>query len=274
MKLSECKDYFAERINLLKINTINTYSIDLAYISQRWSNILSTTTFTISYLLLISVAYNNVDVVAGYTKNDSLFLSLVGQLNYYIMWVWGAGNVASMITDVNRGGLDLILTKPLPSLFYVSTRRIGLVGFFTQGMVTIIMIALFINWSVIYISPLNLFLGIIVFICGQLALNAFQFAFAIPVFWQGEATELSSLSLEFIGMPTQIPFEALYPSLKALFTTLIPVAISTVVCTSVLLNKSNPIPLTILSAGVALLAILFKSYLWRLAMRQYTSASS
>jgi len=274
MKLSAFKDYFSERAGLLIINIINTYQTDVAYMSQRWSSILSTTTFTLSYLLLIHIVYSNVHTIAGYSQNDSLFLSLIGQLNYYIMWVWGIGNIASLVSDVNRGNLDLLLTKPLPSLFYISTRRIGLLGFFTQGLPTLLIIAVFIDWSQIPFNWVNLFFGVIVFICGQLALNAFQFAFAIPVFWQGEATELSSLSLEFMGIPTQIPFEALSQSLKVLFSTLIPVGLSTVVCTSVLLGKSDPIPLTLLSILVTLIALVIKNYLWRIALLQYTSASS
>lgn len=274
MKRSGFSDYFSERIQLIKINTINTYQIELAYFSQRWASLLSTATFTLSYILLINIVYNSVHLIATYSKNDSLFLSLIGQISYYIMWLWGTSNIQSLITFVNRGDLDLIITKPLPTLFYITFRRIGVVGFLTSGLPTLVLLGLFVNWTEISIAPLNLFLGIIVFICGQIALNTFQFIFAIPVFWQGESTELFDVSMEFLGVPTQIPFEALYSGLKIVFTTFIPVAISTVVCTSVLLGKSDPWSLVALSIVVAVVSILVKNYLWSVAMRQYTSASS
>ncbi|MDQ3099495.1 MAG: ABC transporter permease [bacterium] len=274
MKPSGFNSYFTERLQLIKINTINTYQIELAYFSQRWASLLSTLTFTLSYILLINIVYNNVHFIASYSKNDSLFLSVVGQINYYIMWTWGTTNIQNLITFVNRGDLDLILIKPLPTLFYITFRRIGLVGFLTQGLPTLILLAAFVNWSEIYVAPLNLLLGIIVFICGQIALNSFQFMFAIPVFWQGESTELFNVSMEFLGVPTQIPFEALYSGLKIVFTTIIPVAISTVICTSVLLGKSDPRPLVLVSIFVAVVSSILKKYLWNVAMKQYTSASS
>ncbi len=274
MKQSAFKDYFGERFEILKVNTINTYQIEMAYFSQKWANLLSTVTFTFSFILFIAIIYSNVHEIASYTKNDSLFLFIVAQTNYYVMWLWGTSNIQSLITSVNKGSLDLFLVKPLPTLFYVTFQKIGLIGFLTQGVPTLVIMAFFVNWSDIYVSPLNLLFGIIVFICGQIALNVFQFLFALPVFWQGEATELFGLSMEFITYPTQIPFEALSSGFKLLFTTLIPVSISTVLCTSVLLGKSDPVPLVLLSIVVAIVGTLLKGYLWSVAMRQYTSASS
>lgn len=271
MKLSEYKEYITERTSLVKISVINTFHQDNAYIGEKWGNLLSTAMYTVTYLLFIHVLYENVQTIASYTKNEMLFFTFIGQISFYTLWTLSMENYRNLIIDVNKGNLDLILVKPVPALFYVSLRKISILTILRDGIPTLFIVSL-IQWQELQLHILPVVAGIAIFICGQLTINAFQFLFTLPAFWFGEARELFGISFDFVT--EQMPFEGLNNWLKVLFTTLIPTYFSTSVATSVMLEKSNVFIMIFLSLSVASLMIILKQYLWQVALRSYTSASS
>lgn len=270
--LSVFKNFIFERLAILAINVRNTYEEETAYFANNWAHILSTTVFTLTYLVFINVLYANVDSIAGNSKDEMLFFTLINQLNFYSLFSWSYHNLDELIKDVNRGDLDMILTKPLPHLFYITFRKVSVIQLLRDATIPLIAVISVINWSELSLNRTSLLAGIVVLICGQIAFHTVQFFLAIPVFWKGESRTLFNLAYTLFN--PNIPFEGYPTILKVGLTVFLPILISTALSTSVILNKTNPLLMVIFSVSIAATCLALKSWGWKLALRNYTSASS
>lgn len=270
--LSACKSSLVLRWNLLKLAVRNSYLIETAYFLNNWVGLLSAFIFTITYVLFINVIFSNVSSMAGYNHQEILFLALLGQLNFYLLAVGSLANWDRLIQDVNQGSFDLVLIKPVPSLFYVSLQRINLIEFLRDSLIPIAFMVWVIDWHQLELHPLNLGLGIVVFICGLLTADAIKCLLSLPVFWKGESHELSMTFYSLIG--NDFPWEGLSRLMQGTLGALIPILVGTSIATSVMLGKSPVWPLTFFSLGIATLFVIIKTAAWHYALKNYTSASS
>lgn len=275
MKLSEFKESLKERLGLLRANTVFTAQKELAYAGNNWASVLSTTFFTFSVLIFINVIYSNVKMVAGYTYNEMLLYFFVYQMTYYGNYFLTTRNLDNLIFDVNKGNLDMVLVKPVPSLFFIMTRTISLVSVITDAIPPTLAIVLSINWNSLDIPFSLAFIAIIVWILGLIALHTFQILAALPVFWFGESQNLLDLASNTTGASgTMIPLEGYSQNLQKLLGTIIPMLIAGGFTTSILLGKSNPLFLFTWALVVAIIAIIIRNFAWKFALKHYTSASS
>lgn len=276
MKLLEFKESFTQRFDLLKANTVFTFQKETAYWADNWASVLSTTFYTIAMLIFINVLYANVKTIVGYDKNDMLLFFLIGQMTFYSTWAISAQNMQELILDVNRGDLDLILTKPIPALFYITFKRIRIFSnLIRDGIPPTLAIVFAIDWSSFQFSASSILVGVVIFILGQVCLHVLQFLSVIPVVWLGESKSIFKLAFDIENYAGRfIPLEGFNSYFRVIFGVFIPVMISTSFTTSILLNKSEAIPLLIWSIIVTLCALGMRSWVWKLALRNYTSASS
>ena len=272
MKLSEYKKALNLRLNILKINLVNTWQIETAYFSENWGNLLSTVMYTLTFVLFVNVIFANVNELAGYTKNEMLFFSMMAQLNFYLIYFWSFNNVEDMIVDVNKGNLDMVLTKPLPGLFYVSTRRLNALSILRDSIPPLAILITVIDWSTLHFSAWKILAAFLIMIFGQLAMNTFLFLLALPAFKYGEATEFLGLGFPLTG--NDIPYEALTKTLRVFFSTVVPAFISAGISASVLLGKTDALTMVLFSFVVATFAMGVKIFTWKWALKSYTSASS
>lgn len=275
MKLSEFKESIKEHLVLLKANTIFTAQRELAYAGNNWASLLSTFVFTVSVLIFIKVIYSNVQTVAGYSYNEMLLYFFTYQLTYYGNYLITTRNLNDLIPDVNKGNLDMVLTKPVPSLFFLMTRSMSVVLILTDAIPPLFAIIFSINWHSFSISPLMFFIGVLVWILGLISLNSFQILAALPVFWFGESQNILDLaSTTAAASGTMIPLEGYNQGLKTLLGTVIPMLIASGFTTSILLEKTNPYNLFIWAFVVAVASVFIKNIAWKFALKHYTSASS
>ena len=262
-----------DRINILKANTINSYRIQTAYFFENWTNVASTVFYVLTLLLFIEVIYANVNTFAGYSKNEMRFLLLIGQLNFYLEWMWSTNNLLGLIDSVRTGALDTILSKPIPALFYVTFRDISLVNRIKDGLPNLVLIAFMINWEQIPFNLTNVIAGLAIFVFGQIAWHGFRFLFALPVFFTGQSSQIFNLA-GTLGGVQDIPYEGFKGAMKITFTSIIPALITAQMATSVILGKANALSSVLLALFVALLFLMLKHLGWIIALRNYSSASS
>jgi len=262
-----------DRVNLLQTNAVNSYRVQTAYFFENWASLASTTFYVLTMLLFIKIIYSNVNSFAGYTENEMFFFILFGQLNFYTDWIWNTNNILSMIDSVRSGELDLILSKPLPSLFFVTFRDISLVNRVKDGIPNLLLIALIINWRDIHTSLGLVLIGLIIFICGQLSWHCFRFLFALPVFFIGQSSQIFQIS-GTLGATNDIPLEGFTGSLRTVFISIIPALIAAQMSVSVILGKSDPIQSLIISVLVTTIFLILKQVGWIIALKNYSSASS
>jgi ABC-2 type transport system permease protein len=274
MKLLEFKNYIEERALILKLNIIHSYQTETAYFSQGWGNVLSTVFWTLSYLVFVNVIFSNVKAFGGYSKNEVIFLTLIGQITFYIIWGLALDNISELVSRVHSGNLDLILTKPLPHLFYISFKNISTISLLRDGVPSLSLIAFNVDWSQLHIQSSSVLIALIIFICGQISAQSFIFLFSLTAFWTGSGYNTFWIGFEILDAVNTIPFEGLMPKVRVLLTSVFPVAIVTGMTASVLLNKSNPYSMLTLALVSAVVFSFLKHSLWKIALRQYSSASS
>jgi ABC-2 type transport system permease protein len=272
--MNTIKQEIIDRFNIVRACTKFTFQKETAYWANNLASLSSTTFYTITMLVFINILYSNVNLIVGYTKNDMLIFFLVGQFTFYANFFFSLKSMDEFIIEVNRGDLDLILTKPIPALFYVTFKRLRLFSTLRDGIPPTLAIILSIDWQQLQFSPKLLIPAIIIFICGLICLHVVEFLTTLPVFWLGESKNILKISLEIYEGTALIPYEGFTHSLKFILSTLIPVLISTGFTSSILLNKSSLYLLLPWGIVVTIVAVFIMNIAWNKALKSYTSASS
>jgi len=270
-------EYFRIRVILFKLSIVYSFKEETAYLFNNWGNILSGTFYMLSILLFIDVLYSNTSLIAGYTKDQMLFFTLVNQVGFYLFvsFIWK--NIRELIMLVNSGSLDLILTKPVPSLFYVSTKTVSIFSVLRDYLPSVLIILLAIDFSKIEFEAVNLIIGVIVFIFGFIAANAVHFISVLPVFILGESNSFLDLTFSMdYDFVRNIPFEGwnFSRALQIFFTFVLPFVVSGGLATSVIIGKTDPLIAMGMSLIVAIFFSILKAFLWQKSLKIYSSASS
>ncbi len=269
------KDFFTIRFNILKANTIYTFRNETAYAFNNIASAFSTIFYNIAYLLFIGVLFSNTKNIAGYGYNEILLFYFLCEVATYINGVLNSINTADLIKSVNRGELDLILTKPIPSLFFVSFKHINIVSFIRDCIPPLIIVGALIKWNEFNFSALNIGIAFIIFIIGIICTHAALIIACLPVFWLGESISILNFVNEFwFGAGSTVPLEGMEKIFKQITIFFVPALLTATVTTSILLNKTDPIYWLLVSIIFLVLFLVVERYLWRKALRAYTSASS
>jgi ABC-type uncharacterized transport system permease subunit len=270
-------NYIRDRLILLKAGVVYTFQQDFAYWANNWGNILSGTSYAIITIVFINILFSNTKEIAGYDKDQMLFFTSIGQIVFYITVIFSFQNIKLLVEDINSGNLDMVLTKPVASLFYINTRVIDLFSVFRDYAPGFLAIFLSINFNNINLQIINLLFGIIIIVCGTICSHVIVFLFALTAFWVGESSSLVDLAYyaEF-DVVEGIPFEGFGFSKKLQIglITLFPALIGAGLSSSVILGKSEALPALVMSIIVCALALLVENLSWRIALRNYSSASS
>lgn len=263
-----------KRYSLLKASIVYTFRGDTAHLANNWGNVLSTCFYTISNIIFIDVLYSNVKTVAGYGRDEMLLFMFIGQISYYVSWLIH-DNIDWLIEIVNNGQLDLVLSRPVPSLFYITFGRIRLFSVLRDCIPPMIVLSLVIHWQSLSLSPISIVAGLLICLMGIACAHVVHFLSALPVFWIGQSSQVLDMSenIEY-NIGKTIPLEGFGKKVQFFFTALVPYLISAGVATSVALGK---IPAGTAFLGVLVITsvfLLMRSYTWNLALKSYTSASS
>lgn len=264
--------YIRKRIRILGINIVNTFNIETAYPAENWANLFSTAFYTLSYLLFLEVIFGNVKTLAGYSKNDMLFFTVLGQAAFYTMYTWSYDNLQNLIESVHKGELDLLLTKPIPTLFYVSTRTFTVIRLVRDSLIPLIMIAILVDWPALHLTFWHVVAGLVIFALGQWVVHVLQFLLVLPAFWNGQSQALLRLSYTLTG--PDIPLEGLPRFWKVFLTTLLPVCVPVAMAVSVMLGRSDARTAIIWVVTLAIVASVVRIQAWKKALSVYNSASS
>lgn len=275
MKLLEFKEAVFDRLGFLKAITIFSFQKETAYWSNNWTSVLSTTIYTLSMLLFLDVIYSNVNVVAGYSRNEMLVFFLLVQVTFFTNWGLWQQNLRDFIVSVNRGDLDLLLVRPVPVLFFITFRRIKLLSLLRDAVPPMVAIILSIKWDLVTFTVPNLLAAAALFVMGMIAVHVFQFLATLPVFWFAESKSVLKISMAVESGTKLTPLEGFTNNpLRLILGTVAPTLISAGFATSVLLGKSDPIYMLLWAFIVTVVALYIRDIAWQIALRSYTSASS
>jgi len=259
------------RLRLLKAFTKNTFQAESAYWQNNWANMISVLLYTASFLVFIEVIFANINTLGGYSKEEAVFFYFIAE--FFVFLGFTRWNFAQFSRDVNSGQLDMLLTKPVPSLFFIMFRNIPLLSFSRDMLPTIGLLVWYIDWSVLDISVLSVLGGVFLLLCGLIIQHFFAFLASLPAIIKGESQELFGFMYEFEDLGQKVPFEAFPKAFQFGFLFLVPITVGAGVATSVFLNKGSEWLLLVVPL-VMIVLVGLELFIWKRVLRLYSSASS
>lgn len=184
---------------------------------------------------------------------------------------WLRPNLSAIVTHVREGTLDFVLLKPIDSQFWVSLRIMAPAGLpeIGLGLVLIVWAASRAGAS---LSLGTFLVAVLMLFVGGVILYALWFVIAATSIWfvkTWNATEV----LRAVLASGRFPVSAYPPTLRLVFTLVLPVAFLTTVPAEVILGRAA-MPMLALGMFLAVLFFLGSRAFWLFALRFYTSASS
>jgi ABC-2 type transport system permease protein len=222
-------------------------------------------------IAVLALVFGNTDSLGGWTAGELLVVMgvyvLVGGLIKMIV----QPNMQQLMEDVQQGTLDFVLTKPADGQLLVSLRRVQLwqgVDIVVGGVLIVVAtVRLPGTVSVPDVLAFVLALGL-----GSVAIYCFWLLLSTVAFW---VTRLDPIVELFDGMYQAGRWPvSIYPGwLRIGFTVLVPLAFAVTVPASALAGHSSG---WLLAGSVAFTVTLaaFTRWIWRLALRRYSGASS
>lgn len=219
---------------------------------------------------LFSVIYSNVQSLAGWTLPQVYFFLGVFFASDALFTVFFQRNFWNFSDLVNKGELDILLTKPIPPVFLALSRWMNL----SASLDIFLGLAIMIRyagpagfeggWKWLLI-PLWLLLGLAIAVL-------VRFAFSVWVFWTERSWAISRLYYQFFQIATKP--DSIYPRMvRYVVLTALPFAFIGSVPARALLHGLSGIEYVILFA-VLILFTLFNVVMWKQGLRRYQSASS
>lgn len=219
----------------------------------------------------VNLIFGQVQAIGGWGRNEVLLLVTVRTLFNSLMWTAIFPNLTRFHDHIRKGQLDFVLTKPISSRYWVSSRyfdfdhliRIVVIGFFLNYYLGVIgHHASLIDWANFILLLLS---GIFIFY------NA-CFIITTTNIWFTSLHNMENLfdSMQNIG---QYPSTIFSGGLRLAMVFFIPSIFISFFPTLALLGKLNwsVIPLTMF---FLVTTSVISQWFWNFALRHYTSASS
>ena len=219
---------------------------------------------------LFTVIYANTNTLVGWTKAQVFFFLGIFFASDALNATFFQRNFWQFSDLVNKGELDILLTKPVNPVFLALTRWMSLTSIlnFFLGIAIAIKYADAAGfaggwrWALL---PIWLVIGVT-------SAVLLRFAFAVWVFWTDRSWAITRLYFQFFGLATKP--DGIFPvAIRYTIMTFLPFAfIGSVPTRALLFGLSLK---ETLGVGLVLISFyFFNAILWRRGLRRYQSASS
>jgi len=215
--------------------------------------------------------YSHSDTLGGWTFHQTLIV--IGLFFFATAFVDTVlqPNVADIAEHIRSGSMDFVLTKPLNSQFHATLRRFRfdrLSGFVVGAILIVYALAQ------LRVAPtlgqVVLFAGVC--LCAAALLYAAMTIVAAVAFWVVEIANINELVFGLLEI-TRYPAQAFPAPVRGLIMFVVPIAFITTVPAEVLLGTLTP-AVAAYGCACAVALTLASRWVWRAAVRQYSSASS
>lgn len=256
---------------LYRIFARNNVVRELEFRGNFWGKVVTNLSWLALFLVFLKILFANTKSVAGWDEAHTFLLFGTFLLSRALMDVLFTQNLSKIPELIRLGTMDFVLTKPVPSQFYVSARYLSLdeLGSAVGGL-AVLVYGHYLARSLPSLAQVGAWL--LLTLCGVMILYALQLLLMTLSFWLVRLDNLSALvdTVVTVGRyPTDI-----FPRYLALFVTyLLPIAFVAYVPT---LALKDGVSLAWLAAAgiVTTLFVTAASLFWRCATSSYTSASS
>lgn len=258
-------------LSLLSLMVKLAISEEMEYRSNFFANVISTVSGLFVSLLTLQVFFNQTQAIGGWSFEQVLvLLGIFNALDGVVKMVLRP-NIGRIVQHIRKGTLDLILTKPVDSQFYVSFRHI-LFWPITDVLMGLGLVAYGAVQMGVPITVTNLLWFFLLFTAALVTLYGIWLVLMTMSFWFVKVENLTFLFTSLFET-ARFPVQVYKGILRALLTYVFPVAVLTTFPASALVGKLNGTDVLI-SIVIAIVMVLGARWFWKLALRHYTSASS
>jgi ABC-2 type transport system permease protein len=222
------------------------------------------------FLMILLVVYRNTNSIAGWSRGDAFVLAATCFLMNALVQMFFF-SLHEIPTHVRQGTLDFVLTKPIDTQFWISSRRFNFdqIGTFMAG---VAMIVVGVVQAGVSPSLLSWLAYVILTLCATIIFYSFNLMLMTTGIWLVRVDNLWVLG-ESIMQVARYPMDIYGAALQRVFVYMVPLAFIATVPARQLVRGFDATTLALglaWAAGFFLIARLF----WRFALRFYTSASS
>lgn len=248
-----------------------SFQADIEYRVNFIMRIITDIFWFLAQIILFEVIYRYVDQLGSWNVDQTrVFLGVLFIVDGLYMVLF-SNNMDQLSEKIRNGQLDLLLTKPVDSLFMLCLQKVNVLVIFNFTFA--------VGWLVWALSRLpgefnyfHLVQFLVLIPCGVFVVFACRFFFsAISIFYT--ATEnLQYVWFQLYKLGTR-PDTIYFPWLRVLLWTVLPVGMIASVPSRALLGEINPL-LFIWSFIMFGLSFISLRVFWRYALKNYSSASS
>lgn len=186
-----------------------------------------------------------------------------------LIWGFFYGNMSAIPEYVDKGELDLLLTKPVNSQFIVSTRQIGLGTMPSAAAGAYLLWYGFqvnaVSWKMTAVVPLALITA------GLISYSLWLMTVTLS-FWTNRLYNSPDLFAHAVDI-ARYPVAIFRQPFRFIFTFIIPFAILGFLPAEIILGRISPVWL-LWPLGLSVLFLFLSSKFWHFSLRRYSSASS
>lgn len=222
------------------------------------------------FVMILLVIYSNTSAVGGWGRGESFILAAT----IFVMTAFVNGFFFSLLEipqQVRQGTLDFVVTKPVDSQFWISTRKFNFdqIGTLVAGLG---LIGYGIYSSGLNPSPLQWMLYTVLLVASIVLFYSVNLILMATGIWFVRVDNLWILG-ENITQIARFPLEIYGVFLQRFFVFAVPLGFLAYVPTQQLVRGSD---LVMTSVGVlwAALSLFAARWFWRFALKHYSSASS
>ena len=244
---------------------------EFEYRANLAANLLSTLFWLAMSVLTVTFYFYRSPFIGGWSYYEALALVGIFSAVHGVIEFFLQPNMSRLVNHIRKGTLDFVLLKPVSSQFYVSFRHLV---FWRLADVGLGMgVTIFAVWKLgvpLQLSYLTQFA--LVFASSLVIVYSFWVGMMTMSFWAVKVDNLAHLFESFFET-ARFPVTVYRGVLRLLLTYIFPIAFITSFPAQAAFGKLNWTQ----AAIAVLLAALFLTmsrYLWKLALRSYTSASS
>ena len=232
----------------------------------------------VSSLMLLGLAlvpvwllYGFTDRIAGWSQAEMVVLVGIYRCVDGLLTTQIAPNMERLGWYITHGELDLVLTRPVSSWFYVTLRWLNPAEA-VNILVGLAVVAIGLWQGGIEPSPVGVVASVVLVGCGTVLVSCAWSASVYIVFWLTSVEPVHRLFHD-VWQAGKYPVGFFPPVVRAFFTVVVPTAFATTFPAQAL---TGGVPVWLPLAGVALsaVALLLTRAYWRYALRFYASASS
>lgn len=222
-------------------------------------------------LIPVLLLYSFTDAVNGWSRGEVIALGGMYQAAFALLAMTVQVNMSRMSSSIREGELDLILTRPVSSQFYVTLRWVDPAEVFNV-LIGLAVVAIGLGRAGVTPSLAGMAQAALLAGCGLVLLTAVWSAFVYLAFWFTSVSSIWMLTRDVMDAG-RFPL-AFYPAtVRVLLGFVFPVGFATTFPVEALTGRSS---WAMVGTGIALsvLALALLRAYWRFAVRFYSSASS